>query len=138
MDKEAALEALRHQLQLERDKALAHLKEQLESEASQLHHTLSEWGSELELARLELKRLESEVAKREQGLGSASTALDRLREELSAVREELISARTGKETSTKERDLLLVSIPQTLLLVENFRRWYKFCGSKVQGDAKHM
>lgn len=107
-DKEAALEALRQQTQLEREEALAHLKEQFEGEISQLRCTLSEQSSELELARLELERLESEVARREQGLGSATTTLDRLRQELATVREELMSACQDKENSIKERDLLLV------------------------------
>ena len=107
-DKEAALEALQQQTHLEREEALAHLKEQLEGEIAKLRCSLSDQSSELELARLELKRLESELARREQGLGSATTTLDRLRQELATVREELLSACQDKENSIKERDLLLV------------------------------
>lgn len=107
-DKDAALEELQRQMQLQREEEVGELKQRLESENSQLRRDFSDKSSELELALVQLKRLESELAKREQGLGSAASSLEALKAELMTAQGDLMASRKEKEGAVKERDRLLV------------------------------
>lgn len=81
----------------------------MESEKGQLSTLLADKTAELELAQEQLKRLESELLKKEQGMGSAASSLERLKMELMSTRGEMVVLQREKEGMMKERERLLVS-----------------------------
>ena len=108
-EKEAALDELRAQMESDKEEELKKLKQKLEDEKNQLQSVLSDKTSELDIAREQLKRLEYELAKKEQGMGSVASSLEKLREELMSVQGELAVAQREKDTEMKERIRLQVS-----------------------------
>lgn len=107
-DKEAKLKELKNQMQAQKEGELSELKQRLEGENTQLRGVLSDKSSELELAQVEIERLETELSKREQGLGSAASSLDMLKKELRTVRGEFLVASKDRDENMKKKDKLLV------------------------------
>lgn len=91
-------------------KEILDLEEKWKKENSELRSSLSDQLIELNLARMELKRLEAELARKDEGLGSASTSLDRLKEDLATVRRDSASTKRAKEQSVQENHKLLVCV----------------------------
>lgn len=100
--KETAVEELRTRLTSQHDDKLAKLSESLSAEISKLNALLADKCAELDLAMEELKRLKSVVAKSEQGLGSATGQVERLRDQLGQLEGELSGTKRELEGSKRE------------------------------------
>lgn len=110
-DREAAVSELQGQMESEKEEELKKLKQRMEDEISQLRSILSDKSSELDLAQEQLKRLEYELAKKEQGMGSVTSSMEELRAELVNIQGELVVSRKEREAALKEKVKLVVSIP---------------------------
>ena len=106
--KETALEELRKELVSQHDNEQWKLSEVHSAEISKLNGQLMDKSAELDLATEELKGLKSAVAKSEQGLGSATGQVEKLRSQLGQLQGELTSTQKQLEGSKKESTQLKV------------------------------
>ena len=109
-NKESALEELRKKLASQYDEERWKLSETHLAEISKLNALLTDKSAELDIAMEELKRLKSAVAKSEQGLGSATGQVEKLRSQLGQLQGELSSTKTLLEGSKRESEQLKVRI----------------------------
>ena len=106
--KETALEELRKELVSQHDNEQWKLSEAHSAEISKLNGLLMDKSAELDLATEELKGLKSAIAKSEQGLGSATGQVEKLRSQLGQLQGELTSTQKHLEGSKKESSQLKV------------------------------
>lgn len=107
---EEAIEKLNRQIQGEKEREIVDLEERWKKENGKLMGSMSNQLMELELARVELKRLEAELAMKDKGLGSAGSSLERLKEELNTVRRDLANTRREQQRNMQENGKLSVCV----------------------------
>ena len=105
--KETALKELRKELVSQHDNERWKLSEAHSAVISKLNGLLMDKSAELD-ATEELKRLKSAIAKSEQGLGSATGQVEKLRSQLGQLQGELTSTQKQLEGSKKESTQLKV------------------------------
>lgn len=107
-DKESALDELRKKLASQYEEEKWKLSETHLAEMSKLNALLTDKSAELGIAMEELKGLKSAVAKSEEGLGSATGQVEKLRSQLGQIQGELSSTKIQLEGSKRENEQLKV------------------------------
>ena len=116
-EKDTALEELRKRLSSQHDCELQNLSENLSAEISRLNALLTDKCAELDLAMEELNRLKSAVARSEQGLGSATGEVEKLRGQLGQLQGELSSVKRELDGSTRENSHQKVTLHSLHLFI---------------------
>ena len=101
---------LKKNLQMEKEKEFLYMKEKWKEENGQLVTSLSDNLIELESTRVELKRVQAELATSGEGLKLVNNSLDSQRDELAVFHRDLDTARRELEQSVQEKDYLSVCV----------------------------
>ena len=107
-EKEAALDELNRTLNSQHEDERLKLSQKHQAEVTKLNAQLTDKTAELDLATEELRRLQSAIAKSEQGLGSATGEVEKLRSQVLRLQGELSAAQRQLEGSKKEISQLKV------------------------------